>query len=166
MLVFGQKFSIGLVFDWNNVKRDSTLGWLIAVVWLLVAFFTYATPLLIQYMLKLTCVRVIPLLLLVSRSKLVPDFALTIHLLHLIITSVYTRAIPTNLLWWGLQGASAALLVSLGVWACRYREMQPISFPTLPTPNKNKDGKKTEANARAGGPAYEMVVQRDVENQT
>lgn len=44
--------------------------------------------------------------------------------------------------------------------------MQPISFPTLPTPNKTKDGKKTEANAGAGGPAYEMVVQRDVENQT
>jgi len=45
VLVFGQKFSIGLVFDWNNIKRDSTLGWLIAIVWLLIAFFTYATPL-------------------------------------------------------------------------------------------------------------------------
>lgn len=43
--------------------------------------------------------------------------------------------------------------------------MQPISFPTLPTPNKNKDGRKTQVNGSAGGPAYEMVAQRDVENQ-
>ncbi|KAK5942655.1 Integral membrane protein of the Golgi [Knufia obscura] len=148
VLVFGQNFSVGLVFDWNNIKRDNTLGWLIAIVWLLVAFFT-----------------VIPLLLLVSRSKLVPDFALTIHFLHLLITSVYTRAIPTNLLWWGLQIASAALLVSLGVWACRYREMQPISFPSMPTPGKNNK-KKTQVNGSAAGPSYEMVGQRDEESQT
>ena len=97
---------------------------------------------------------VIPLLLLVARSKLVPDFALTIHLLHLIIVSLYTRAIPTNLLWWALQLASSALMMSLGIWACRYREMQPISFPTLPTKTKRKDGEN-----------YEMVPTKDVESQ-
>lgn len=71
---------------------------------------------------------VILLLLLVSRSKLIPDFALTIHFVHLIATSLYTHTIPTNWLWWGLQFASASLMVFLGMWACRYRELQPITF--------------------------------------
>ena len=44
VLVFGQRFSIGLVFDWNNVRRDNTLGWLIAIIWMLVGFVTYVSP--------------------------------------------------------------------------------------------------------------------------
>lgn len=89
---------------------------------------------------------VIPLLLLVSRSKLVPDFALTVHFLHLIVTSLYTRALPLNLLWWGLQASSAALMVSLGVWACRYRELQPISFGG----NNAAGGTQNAANGSVG----------------
>lgn len=68
------------------------------------------------------------LLLLVARSKLVPDFALTIHFLHLVVTSLYSRALPTHWFWWALQIASAALMTSLGVWSCQYRELQPIKF--------------------------------------
>lgn len=71
---------------------------------------------------------VIFLLLFVSRSKLVPDFALTIHFLHLVTTIVYTRSIPSNLLWWGLQFASAAMMIFLGMWACQRRELEPIKF--------------------------------------
>ena len=72
--------------------------------------------------------RAIFLLLFVARSKLVPDFALTLHGLHLVATSLYVRAPPTNLLWWALQAASAALMMSLGIWACRWRELRPLSF--------------------------------------
>ena len=71
---------------------------------------------------------VIFLLLFVSRSKLVPDFALTIHFIHLIATIFYTHSIPSNLLWWGLQFASAALMTFLGMWACQRRELEPIKF--------------------------------------
>lgn len=59
-------------------------------------------------------------------------------------------------------------MISLGVWACRYREMQPISFPTLPMPGGNKNKKQTQMNGSApgGGQAYEMVSQRgDEESQ-
>ncbi|CAG7921794.1 unnamed protein product [Penicillium olsonii] len=73
-------------------------------------------------------ISVIFLLLFVSRSKLVPDFALTIHFLHLITTVFYTRSIPSNLLWWGLQFASAAMMIFLGMWACQRRELEPIKF--------------------------------------
>ncbi|KIV96793.1 hypothetical protein PV10_00610 [Exophiala mesophila] len=153
-LVLGQKFSIGLIFDWRSVRGDNTIGWTVGVLWVLVGFIT-----------------VIPILLLVSRSKLVPDFALTIHFLHLLITSLYTHSIPSNLLWWGLEALSAFLMVSLGVWACRYREMQPISFgapgpktaKATDTPNGSAD---PEGYVRGGqgsgrnldsGPSYEMV---------
>lgn len=144
VLVFGHPFFLGLIFDWTNIRRDNALGWLIAVIWLLVGFLT-----------------VIPILLLVARSKLVPDFALTIHFLHLIVVSVYTRSLPTNPLWWALQLASSALMVSLGVWACRYREMQPISFPTLPRTQPKNEG---SGSAGGGVQAYEMVSQRDEES--
>jgi protein SYS1 len=108
-------------------------------------------------------------LFLISRSKLVPDFALTIHFIHLVVTWFYTKSIPTNLLWWLLQFGSAALMVALGVWACRYRELQPMI-------NFGMAGKNAaQANGSAGadthvrgapgsgrregaGPSYEMVV--------
>jgi protein SYS1 len=111
--------------------------------------------------------------LLVSRSKQVPDFALTIHLFHLIVTSFYAKALPSNFLWWGLQAASAFLMVSFGVWASRYRELQPFSIGMGGT----KDT-QASANGSAGGdihvrgsqgrgrqtdngPAYEMMQMRE-----
>jgi hypothetical protein len=30
--------------------------------------------------------------------------------------------------WWAVQGASAFLMTVLGVWACQWRELRPISF--------------------------------------
>lgn len=71
---------------------------------------------------------VIALLLLISRSKLVPDFAISLHFIHLLVVSVYTKAIPTNALWWILQLCSAAFMTSLGVYSCRWRELRPITF--------------------------------------
>jgi hypothetical protein len=56
------------------------------------------------------------------------DFALTIHFIHLVTTSVYSHAIPANLLWWMLQICSATVMVSVGTWACQWRELKPINF--------------------------------------
>ncbi|KAK5449612.1 Integral membrane protein of the Golgi [Exophiala xenobiotica] len=148
-IVLGQKFSLSLLFDWHSVRGDNTVGWTVGFLWVIDGF-----------------IIVIPILLLIARSKLVPDFALTIHLIHLIITSVYTKSIPTNLLWWGLEAASAALTISLGVWACRYRELQPISFGTVPkkTPANGMPDADDTLRGAAGrgrnvdsGPSYEMV---------
>lgn len=121
---------------------------------------------------------VIYILLVVVRSKLVPDFALTIHFIHLLITSFYVRAVPTNFLWWMLQAGSSALMISLGIWACRWRELQPINFGGGPSQKQNtgRRGAVDEAlgsgedlanghvrgdlgrgRAVDGGPAYEMV---------
>jgi ABC-type nickel/cobalt efflux system permease component RcnA len=68
------------------------------------------------------------ILLLIARSKLVLDFALTVHFIHLVVTSFYSHAIPANLFWWALQMCSATIMTSLGVWACQWRELRPINF--------------------------------------
>lgn len=94
--------------------------------------------------------RAIFLLLLVARSKLIPDFALTLHFLHLIATTLYTHSVPANWLWWGLQGASAAFMTFLGIWACRWRELQPISFGGIGGSSSNGG---TSAGASGGGEA-------------
>ncbi|KAJ5095571.1 hypothetical protein NUU61_004927 [Penicillium alfredii] len=113
-VVYGAPFSLDLIFGWDSLRGDTTIGWMLGLVWMLNCF-----------------ISVIFLLLFVSRSKLVPDFALTIHFLHLIATVLYTHSLPTNLLWWGLQFASAALMTFLGMWACQWRELKPIAFGGL-----------------------------------
>lgn len=65
---------------------------------------------------------------LIARSKLVPDFALTMHALHLVFTALYTRSLPRHALWYAAMLASAAVSVALGTWGCRYRELQPVFF--------------------------------------
>ena len=76
----------------------------------------------------LTCNSVFFILILIARSKLVLDFALTIHGIHLLVTSFYTHEIPSNMFWWALQAFSSTLMTSLGVWACQWRELRPITF--------------------------------------
>ncbi|OAX79046.1 hypothetical protein ACJ72_06635 [Emergomyces africanus] len=110
-VVAGTAFSPDLILSWRSLRGDTTIGWMLGLVWLLNSV-----------------VGVIFLLLWVSRSKLIPDFALTIHFIHLLITSFYTHSLPTNWLWWGLQIASSALMTFLGMWACQWRELQPIVF--------------------------------------
>lgn len=66
--------------------------------------------------------------MLIARSKLILDFALTLHFLHLVVTSLYSKGIPRNALWWGLQVVSAGVMTTLGVWSCRWRELRPINF--------------------------------------
>jgi hypothetical protein len=128
--------------------------------------------------------RVISLLIFVSRSKLVPDFALTIHFLHLVVTSLYSKSIPQNWLWWALQVASVALMISLGVWSCQWRELRPINFGSSNTAQNNtisenievsQDGGDMEqgygrgrgrGRGRDGAGEYEMVGMKPEEETT
>jgi len=71
---------------------------------------------------------VILLVLLIARSKLVPDFALSLHVIHLGVTSAYTGSLPGSWLWWVLMVASATVMTVGGVWSCRWRELRPIRF--------------------------------------
>ena len=132
-LTLGQSFTISLLLDWRRIRGDTTLGWVIGFCFVLTGFITYVLSLPTTYRsllfeLPLTGHSVIPTLLLTRQlpSSLIPDFSLTLHVFHLLTTSFYAHAIPTNLLWWGLQAVSAGLMVLCGVWGVRWREVQNL----------------------------------------
>lgn len=149
-LVAGKEVTLDLLLSWKTVRGDITTGWTLGLCWM---------------MDSLICV--IFLLLFIARSKLVPDFALTIHLINLIVTSLYTKAVPSQIFWWLLQAASAALMTFLGVWACQWRELKPISFggkgkasatPSTPADEEAGLAREDHGSGRDGAGAYEMVT--------
>ncbi|KZZ92434.1 Integral membrane protein SYS1-related protein [Moelleriella libera RCEF 2490] len=111
-LVAGMGFSLDMVLGWESVRGDTTNGWLLSFIWLIDGGLFMA----------------VALVILIARSKLVPDFALTIHVLHLVFTSLYTRSLPRHSMWWMTMAGSSAVSVALGMWGCRYRELQPVFF--------------------------------------
>ncbi|EON68915.1 hypothetical protein W97_08173 [Coniosporium apollinis CBS 100218] len=160
-LVAGKELSLDLLLSWRSLRGDITVGWMLGLVWMLNS---------------LICV--VFLLLFIARSKLIPDFACTIHFLHLVVTSFYSHSIPTNLFWWALQIASASLMTFLGIWACQWRELKPINFGGGGGPNRAARANAVAAGAqedegigfgrgrgrgrgRDGGGEYEMVGMKE-----
>src|SRR3569833_3290696 len=68
------------------------------------------------------------MVMIVTRSKLVPDFALSLYLIYLVLVFFFTGSLPRHMMWWLTMAASSALATGLGMWGCRYRELRPISF--------------------------------------
>lgn len=119
-----------MILGWDYMRGDNTQGWLLALVWLLdggVVMYGLS-PSQLSTDLSLTYHRSVAIVALVARSKLVPDFALTIHGLHLVLVTLATRSLPRHAMWWFTMIASSALSTGLGIWGCRYRELQPIFF--------------------------------------
>ena len=111
------------------------------------------------------------ILLLIARSKLVLDFALTIHFVHLIVTSLYSHALPANLLWWMLQICSATVMTSVGIWACQWRELKPISFggkaaakPPAADEGEGETRGRGRGRGRDSAGEYEMVTMNEGES--
>lgn len=107
-------FSPKLVFSWTPVRYDTTLGWTLVLVWLLV-----------------TISSVIALTVVVGRSKLALDFTLTLHGINLIVCWIVDGSFPTSGLWWGLQFTSIVLMVSLGTWTSQWRELRNTFFDNV-----------------------------------
>lgn len=89
-----------------------------------------------------------------ARSKLVLDFVITLHIIHLIVTSTYTKQVPANALWWALQAGSVGVMFAGGMWSCRWRELRPMAF------GKGGGGKGPNGVARD---EYELVAGDDRE---
>ncbi|KAK1783272.1 integral membrane protein S linking to the trans Golgi network-domain-containing protein [Copromyces sp. CBS 386.78] len=113
--VAGNPFTLDLVFGWEAVRGDNTQGWLNGFIWCLVGGLVLP--------LSLTAI--------VQRSKLILDFALTTHFIHLVVVTLYTTpewALPRHTAWWLTMAISSLASFLLGSWGCRYRELQPIAF--------------------------------------
>ncbi|KAL2127309.1 hypothetical protein VTI74DRAFT_10939 [Chaetomium olivicolor] len=111
-LVAGTKFSMDLVFGWDAVRGDTTQGWLAGFIWVLDGGLVMA----------------VAMVILIGRSKLVLDFALSLHGIHLVVVTLYSGQLPRNTAWWFSMAAASAVSVALATWGCRYRELKPISF--------------------------------------
>ncbi|KAI1841328.1 hypothetical protein JX266_012482 [Neoarthrinium moseri] len=121
-LVAGTGFNLDLVFGWGALRGDTTMGWLVGFVWLCCAG---AIGLYADSPLRNS---VVALVALIARSKLIPDFALTLHFVHLVVVYFYTGLLPRYGMWWMTMIVSCAGTVALGIWGCRWRELQPIMF--------------------------------------
>ncbi|KAI1385754.1 integral membrane protein S linking to the trans Golgi network-domain-containing protein [Hypoxylon trugodes] len=135
-LVAGTRFNLDLVFGWANLRGDTTQGWLVGFVWLCCAG-----------------VVVVAMVALIGRSKLVLDFALSLHFIHLVIVTFYTGFIPRNVAWWITMVASSVVAVAGGTYGCQWRELRPISFGGNARSSNNTDGSAETAgeNGTAGG---------------
>ncbi|KAI1088588.1 integral membrane protein S linking to the trans Golgi network-domain-containing protein [Rostrohypoxylon terebratum] len=126
-LVSGTRFGLDLVFGWASLRGDTTQGWLLGFIWLCCAGVT-----------------ILAMVALIGRSKLVLDFALSLHFIHLVIVTLYTGFIPRNVAWWTTMLVSSAVTVVGGTYGCRWRELRPISFG-----GNAKNGNNAEGNAES-----------------
>jgi|UniRef100_A0AC35EZ79 hypothetical protein len=67
----------------------------------------------------------------VQRAKQCLDFSTTLHVIHVIIVSIYTRTIPTSITWWLLQIVSGIICTVLGEYLCMKKESMEIPL-TVP----------------------------------
>lgn len=111
LVVSGIKWSPDYIFSWRPVRPDTSLGWELGLLWLLTTFFS-----------------VLGMAIIVGRSKLALDFALTLHGIHLLVVWIYTGHFPRSWLWWAVQGVSSILLVVLGIWTTQWRELKRTFF--------------------------------------
>lgn len=110
----GLEFSWDWIFHWQNVTLDNSLGVYLIVMWLFDSFMC-----------------VLFMTFIVGRSKLAWDFALTVHLIDLAMVSFYSHGIPLSFIWWCVQVSSGLILVSLGTWTSRWRELRDTFFEGL-----------------------------------
>ncbi|CAK7199827.1 hypothetical protein SEUCBS139899_002513 [Sporothrix eucalyptigena] len=131
--ISGRPFSFNLVFGWSGIRGDTTEGLVTAFIWVLAAGLFSAAAIVVF----------------VGRSKLVLDFAATLHVVHLAVV-FFTHSIPANLAWWATMAVSTGTAVLVGTWGCRHRELQPISFGGAAGGNTSATNTSTTAGTAAG----------------
>lgn len=110
----GYDFKIDWIFLWELIALDNAMGLILFALWLFDS---------------LLCVLFVTIV--VGRSKLAWDFAITIHILNLIVVWLYTGKFPTSTLWWCLQVLSAVLLVALSTYLTRWKELRTTFFDNM-----------------------------------
>ncbi|SCU96822.1 LANO_0E14444g1_1 [Lachancea nothofagi CBS 11611] len=104
------------LFSWEPIEFSNSLGLTLSLLWLLDS---------------LICV--LFLTVIVGRSKLAWDFGITIHAVNLLIVLIKTGKWP-SLAWFVVQFLSSLILVFLGTWSTRWRELRDTFFEGLVDP--------------------------------
>ncbi|CAI5760432.1 unnamed protein product [Candida verbasci] len=110
----GYQFKLDWIFSWELIDSTNAMGLILFCLWLIDS---------------LLCVLFVTII--VGRSKLAWDFAITVHIINLIISWTYTGSFPTSLLWWCLQIISGTILVLLSTYSTRWKELRTTFFNNM-----------------------------------
>lgn len=113
-LLWGIDFLFEWVFNWKHIHINNTFGVYLIGMWLFDSFLC-----------------VVFMTIIVGRSKLAWDFALTLKFIDLVVVCIYSSSFPSSIAWWLLQIGSAIILVSLGTWTSRWAELRDTFFTGL-----------------------------------
>lgn len=117
----GYDFKIDFVFLWELISLENAMGLILFALWLFDS---------------LLCVLFVTII--VGRSKLAWDFALTVHIINLLVVWIYSGKFPTSTLWWCLQVMSAVLLVTLSTYLTRWSELRTTFFNDMLEPEQGQ----------------------------
>ncbi|ODV87804.1 hypothetical protein CANARDRAFT_26009 [[Candida] arabinofermentans NRRL YB-2248] len=106
----GQTFSLNWCFSWELVSWENTLGLTLSALWLFDSLISVAF-----------------ITLIIGRSKLAWDFAITVHLINLGLVWL-NSGFPKRIYWWLLQGCSCCIMIGLGTWTTRWKELRETFF--------------------------------------
>ncbi|SCU85852.1 LADA_0D10242g1_1 [Lachancea dasiensis] len=132
------------LFSWESIDFSNSLGIALSLLWLLDA---------------LICV--LFLTIIVGRSKLAWDFGVTIHAVNLLTVWINTGRWP-SFAWFVVQAISLVILVFLGTWLSRWRELKDTFFDGLVDPST---GTTTTALAQSAGSISHDIEMKDLEAQ-
>ncbi|KAJ3176147.1 hypothetical protein HDU87_005525 [Geranomyces variabilis] len=110
-LLTGSPITLAHVLSSSELRTDTVLGWALSLGMLLNALAAaYA------------------LVIIVGRSRLCVDFSVTLHVLHLLATAVYSRGVPRSVWWWVVVLTSMVGVAVGGEKLCLRKEMEPIEL--------------------------------------
>jgi len=136
VLVMGAPFRIDYFFLYQRFRTDNTFGWSLSFLSILNAVFG-----------------VLFLVLVVRRSQLVIDFALTTQFIHFILTMWYNWRFPSTGLWWVTTAVASCIMIFGGRYFCMKRELRPIEFGTyeMVSTDPERDVERGEQNGVQNG---------------
>lgn len=106
----GWDFHIDWIYTWSNISVENSFGLTLMFLWLLNTLFS-----------------VILITFFIGRSKLVWDFALTIHFINFLVVS-FASGFPKSVYWWLLQLVSVSVMMILGTYMARWIELRDTFF--------------------------------------
>jgi len=113
VLVMGAPFRVDYFFLYRRFRDDNVFGLSLTLLSILNAAFS-----------------ILFLVLIVRRSQLVLDFAMTLQFIHIVLTMWYNWHFPTTLLWWVARVVESVIMIFGGRHFCMLRELRPIEFGT------------------------------------
>ncbi|CAI4044295.1 hypothetical protein N7582_003148 [Saccharomyces uvarum] len=137
------------LFSWEKIEFTNAFGLSLSLLWLLDS---------------LVCVFFLTVI--VGRSKLAWDFAITIHAINFIVVSFYTWKIP-SFSWFFLQILSSLILIFLGTWTTRWKELRDTFFEGLVDSNEGESQQTASRQERNDHtiPGQSQIQLKDLENQ-